>query len=62
MFGGMVMDQYKIYKQLQDRRREYLEYRGASLDEHGKLLWAKEELETWAEGFDEAMSIVKRFM
>ena len=56
------MDQYKIYKQLQDRRREYLEYRGASLDEHGNLLWAKEEIETWAEGFDEAMAIVKRFM
>lgn len=56
------MDQYKIYKQLQDRRREYLEYRGASLDEHGNLLWAKEELQTWAEAFDEAMAIVKRFM
>jgi hypothetical protein len=62
MSGGMVMDQYKIYKQLQDRRREYLEYRGASLDEHGNLLWAKEELETWAGAFDEAMAIVKRFM
>jgi hypothetical protein len=58
----MVMDQYKIYKQLQDRKREYLEYRGASLDKHGNLLYAKEELETWSEGFDEAMAIVKRSM
>ena len=56
------MNQYKIYKLMQDRKREYLEYRGASLDEQGNLLWAKEELETWAEGFDEAMNIVKRFM
>ena len=56
------MDQYKIYKQLQDRKREYLEYRGASLDKHGNLLYAKEELETWSEGFDEAMAIVKRSM
>jgi hypothetical protein len=58
----MVMEQYKIYKQLQDRKREYLEYRGASLDKSGNLLWAKEELETWAEGFDEAMAIVKKYM
>ena len=56
------MDQYKIYKQLQDRKREYLEYRGASLDKHGNLLFAKEEVMTWADGFDEAMAIVKRFM
>lgn len=56
------MEQYKIYKQLQDRKREYLEYRGASLDKSGNLLWAKEELETWAEGFDEAMAIVKKYM
>jgi hypothetical protein len=62
MSGGMVMDQYKIYKQLQDRKREYLEYRGASLDKHGNLLYAKEELETWSEGFDEAMSIVRRYL
>jgi hypothetical protein len=62
MSGGMVMEQYKIYKQLQDRKRDYLEYRGASLDKHGNLLWAKEELETWAEGFDEAMAIVKEYM
>lgn len=56
------MEQYKIYKQLQDRKREYLEYRGASLDKHGNLLWAKEELVTWAEAFDEAMAIVKEYM
>lgn len=56
------MEQYKIYKQLQDRKREYLEYRGASLDKHGNLLWAKEELVTWEEGFDEAMAIVKEYM
>jgi hypothetical protein len=62
MSGGMVMEQYKIYKQLQDRKREYLEYRGASLDKHGNMLWAKDELEAWAEGFNEAMNIVKRFM
>jgi hypothetical protein len=62
MSRGMVMEQYKIYKQLQDRKREYLQYRGASLDKHGNILWAKEELITWEEGFDEAMAIVKRFM
>ncbi len=56
------MDQYKIYQQLKDRKREYLEYRGASLDKHGNLLYAKEEVETWAEGFDEAMAIVKEYM
>jgi len=58
----MVMDQYKIYKLMEDRRREYLEYRGASLDKNGKLLWSKEELEIWNEAFCEAMDIVKRFM
>jgi hypothetical protein len=62
MSRGMVMEQYKIYKQLQDRKREYLEYRGASLDKHGNLLWAKEEVVTWAEAFDEAMAIVKEYM
>jgi len=56
------MDQYKIYKQLQDRKREYLEYRGAYLDKNGNFLYVKEEVEIWAEGFDEAMRIVKRFM
>ena len=59
---GMVMDQYKIYKQLQDRKLEYLQYRGAYLDKHGNLLSAKEDAVIWAEGFDEAMAIVKRFM
>jgi hypothetical protein len=58
----MVMDQYKIYKLMEDRRREYLEYRGASLDKDGNLLWAKEELDIWNEAFCEAMAIVKRFM
>ena len=56
------MEQYKIYKQLQDRKREYLEYRGASLDKRGNILWAKEEVVTWAEAFDEAMAIVKEYM
>ncbi len=56
------MDQYKIYKQLQDRKLEYLQYRGAYLDKHGNLLSAKEDALIWAEGFDEAMAIVKRFM
>ena len=56
------MDQYKIYRLMQDRRREYLEYRGASLDEDGNLSWAKDELMTWDEAFSEAMAIVKRFM
>jgi hypothetical protein len=58
----MVMDQYKIYKRMQDRRVEYLTYRGASLDEQGNLLWAKEELEVWNEAFSEAMDIVKEYM
>ena len=56
------MDQYKIYKRMQDRRVEYLTYRGASLDEQGNLLWAKEELEVWNEAFSEAMDIVKEYM
>lgn len=58
----MVVNQYRLYKELQDRKREYLEYRGASIDEQGNLLWAKEEVETWAEGFDEAMAIVKKYL
>lgn len=56
------MDQYKIYKLMEDRRREYLKYRGATLDEEGNLSWAKDELVTWDEAFCEAMDIVKRFM
>jgi len=57
-----MMEQYKIYKKLEDRRLEYLEYRGASLDEDGNLLWAKDDVAAWAEGFDEAINIVKEFM
>ena len=56
------MDQYKIYKRMEDRRYEYLKYRGASFDEHGNLLWAKEELETWDQAFCEAMAIVREYM
>ena len=56
------MDQYKIYKRMEDRKRAYLEYRGASLDKDGNLLWAKEELVIWSEAFDEAMAIVKEYM
>ncbi len=56
------MDQYKIYKQLQDRKREYIEYRGGSVDSQGNLLYAKEEVQTWVDGFDEAMDVVKRYM
>ena len=56
------MNQYRLYKELQDRKREYLEYRGASIDEQGNLLWAKEEVETWVERFDEAMTIVKKYL
>lgn len=56
------MDQYKIYKLMQERRREYLKYRGATLDEDDNLSWAKEELEIWNDAFCEAMDIVKRFM
>jgi hypothetical protein len=58
----MVVEQHKIYKRMQDRRIEYLTYRGGSFDKQGNLLWAKEELEIWNEAFSEAMAIVKEYM
>ena len=58
----MVVNQYRLYKELQDRKREYIEYRGGSVDSQGNLLYAKEEVQTWVDGFDEAMAVVKKYM
>lgn len=41
-------------------KRDYILYRGGSVDEEGNLLWAKDDAEAWAEGLDAAIKIISQ--
>ena len=39
-------------------KKDYLLYRGSSFDNDGKLFWAREDAEAWAEGLSAAIKII----
>jgi hypothetical protein len=41
-------------------KRDYLLYRGSSVDDSGNILWAKDDAESWAEGLDAAIKIISQ--
>jgi hypothetical protein len=40
-------------------KKDYMDYRGAAFDDHGNLLWAKDDVESWVEGLNTAIKIIK---
>jgi hypothetical protein len=40
-------------------KKDYMDYRGAAFDEHGNLLWAKDDVLSWVEGINTAIRIIK---
>ena len=48
-----------IIRDIEAHKFLYLQYRGSSFDEHGNLLWAKDDALSYVEGLNTAIRIIK---
>ena len=59
----MSYERKQLIKLFEERKKDYLIYRGSSFNQiTGELMWAKEDAEAWAEGMDEAIALIKSRM
>lgn len=56
---AVAFERKQLIELLEKNKKEYLFYRGSSFDDAGNLLWAKDDAEGYAEGIDQAISIIK---
>jgi hypothetical protein len=58
-----VANERKQLIQLMEKiKLDYQIYRGSSFDKDGNLLWMKDDVESYSEGIDNAISIIKERM
>ena len=58
-----VANERKQLIQLMEKMKlEYQIYRGSSFDKDGNLPWMKDDVESYSEGIDNAISIIKERM
>ena len=58
-----VANERKQLIQLMEKMKlDYQIYRGSSFDKDGNLLWMKDDVESYSEGIDNAISIIKERM
>ena len=56
---AVAWERKQLIKLFEDYKKEYLIYRGSSMDADGNLVWAKDDAWAYAEGLDKAIEFVK---
>lgn len=56
---AIAWERKQLIKLFEDYIKEYLVYRGSSIDADGNLLWAKDDAWAYAEGLEKAIEFIK---
>lgn len=55
---AVSQERKSLIQEIEQAKREYLEYRGSSFDSDGNLLWAKEDALAYTEGLDAVIKLI----
>lgn len=56
---AVAYERKQLIELLSLKKTEYLIYRGSSFDEDGNLIWAKDDAQSYAEGVDMVIELIK---
>ena len=56
---SIAAERNQLVELLSVKKTEYLIYRGSSFDSEGNLLWAKDDAQSYAEGIDMVIELIK---
>jgi len=57
----MNNDLYEIVVAIEKKRTEYQKYRGSGFDDNGNCTWMKDDVESYSEGVDMAINVIKKY-
>jgi hypothetical protein len=56
---AVAFERKQLIQLLEKMKLDYQIYRGSSFDSEGNLLWMKDDVESYSEGVDHAISLIK---
>lgn len=59
---AVAYERKQLIDTLEKIKYEYQVYRGSSFDDTGKVLWMKEDVESYCDGIDNAINLIKSRM
>ena len=59
---AVAFERTQLIQLLEAIKTEYQKYRGSSFDKDGNVLWMKDDVESYSDGIDNVISLIKSRM